>query len=123
MIKWQSVVVRPNKLFIGNLKFVSLKTFTEVIFLATRAPSISRTGLRFDICNEEGSWPPFKEHCRSLDESLLVCLLRERKGASPQHHLKTATSLGVVGELLVLVVEQMRERTEKFELLLFFLPA
>ena len=122
MIKWQSVVGRPNKLFIGNSRLLSHETLTEVISLATHAPSITRTGIRFDIRNKERSWPLFKEHCRSLSESLLVFLLQGKKGVSLQRHLKTAVLLSIVELLLVLVVEEMRERTEHFELLLFFLP-
>lgn len=122
MIKWQLDVVRPNKLFIGNSRLVSDATLNEVISLATRAPRITRTGLRFDVCNREGSWPLFKEHCRSVTGSLLVCLLQAKKGVPLKFHLKTVTLLGALGELIVLVTEEMRERTEQFELLLFFLP-
>lgn len=110
MIKWQSVVVRPNKLFIGNSRLVSYETLTEVISLATIAPSITRKGPGFDVCNKERSWLLFKEHCRSVAASLLVFALQGKEGVSPQHHLETAISLGVAGELLVLVVEEMREQ-------------
>lgn len=82
--------------------------------LATCAPSMTRTGLRVDICNEEKSWPLFEEHCRSVAASLVVFVLQGKKGVSLQHHLNTAALLGIVGELLVLVIEEMRKRTEQF---------
>lgn len=123
MIKWQLVVVRPNKLFIGNSRLISHETLSEVITFTTRTPGVTRTGPRFDIRNKERSRPPFKESCMSLAESLLVCLLQGKKGVSLQRHLKTAILVGIGGELLVLAVEEMREGREQFELLLFFLPA
>lgn len=114
MIEWQSVVVRPNKLFIGNSRLFSHGTLTEVISLATCAPSTTRTSLRVDICNKEKSWPLFEEHCKSVAASLVLFLLQGKKGVSLQHHLNTVTLLGIVGKLLVLVVEEMREKTEQF---------
>lgn len=101
---WQSVVVRLNKLFIGNLRLLSHDTLTEVISFISSVPSIPRTGLRFDIHNEERSCPLFKEYCRSLVNSLMVFPFQGKKGVSLQHHLKIAIFMGMKEKLMVLVI-------------------
>lgn len=69
MIDWQSVVVRLNKLFIGNLRLVSHVALAERIPFTSSVPSIPRTGLRFDTHNKERSCPLFKGYCRPLAKS------------------------------------------------------
>lgn len=104
MINWQSVVVRLNKLLIGNLRLVSHVTLNELISFTSSVPSIPRTGLRFDMHNEERSCPLFKRYCRSLAKSLLVFPFQGKRGVSMQHHLKIAILMGIKGKLMAPVI-------------------
>lgn len=123
MIDWQSVVVRLNKLLIGNLKLVSHVTLTKVISFTSSVPSIPRTGLRFDMHNEKRSCPLFDGYCRSLAKSLLVFPFQGKKGVSLQHHLKIAILMGIKGKLMVLVIRELREnRMIYLNCCSFFLP-
>lgn len=104
MIDWESVVVRLNKLFIGNSRLVCCVTLTEVTPFPSSVPSIPRKGLKFDTNNEERSCPLFKGYSRSLAKSLLVFPLQGKEGVFLQHRLKVAILMGIKGKLMVLVI-------------------
>lgn len=48
-VKWQSVVLRPNKLFIGNTRLISHENLAKVISLATNTHDIKYIYIQINI--------------------------------------------------------------------------
>lgn len=81
-IKWQSVVLRPNKLFIGNARFISHENLAKVISPATNAHYIKYIYIQINISFLAAillseSLLTMKLFCLTLPSLKLLCEAKE----------------------------------------------